>query len=395
MKSLFFSSNELYRCLTHIEKRNMCLTEDIFTEKSKQLVEDLSKGLYQFSFKQNGKIFLNSKTDSFEFLFQNLVLRNIYKNIKAVYKINQADRDKIISQIKILLEEKNPYWIIKLDIKSFFESIDKQKIIQSLKNGCSLNSQTISLLEQVLSHPTMNGMRGLPRGLCISSVMSELYLEKFDIEIKGVEGVYYYARFVDDIIVFCTSKLVRDEIECRAKELLDNLGLSINNQKVQKWQNDSADSLSYLGYAFRHNRDKLSISIADNKIKKLKSRIVKSFVAYSKNNDYQLLKKRIRFLTGNTIFFKKKYLLPVFVGIHYNYKRIDDEENLRELDGFYRKILNCKRGKLGNAIKNGLDDVKIKELSKYSFKFGHDRKVRHFFSTNEIKDITRCWQCIN
>lgn len=43
---------------------------------------------------------------------------------------------------------------------------------------------------------------GLPRGLSISSVMSELYMKYFDLRIRRLEGVYYYARFVDDIVVF-------------------------------------------------------------------------------------------------------------------------------------------------------------------------------------------------
>ena len=146
MKSLVFSIDELYKCSTQSERRNLVLTEEKFKEKTQLLVDSLLNNTYVFSFKQCGKIFINSHTDKINYLFQNLVLRKIYRNIETIYKLTQSNRDKIISQIEILLKEKCPYWILKLDIKSFYESIDKQKIIDDLKKGYRLNSQTLNLV---------------------------------------------------------------------------------------------------------------------------------------------------------------------------------------------------------------------------------------------------------
>lgn len=392
MKSLVFSIDELYKCSTQSERRNLGLTEEKFKEKTQLLVDSLLNNTYVFSFKRCGKIFINSHTDKINYLFQNLVLRKIYRNIETIYKLTQSNRDKIISQIEILLKEKCPYWILKLDIKSFYESIDKQKIIDDLKKGYRLNSQTLNLVENVLNNSSLSSVSGLPRGLCISSIMSEQYLKKFDLEIKRIDGVYYYARFVDDIIIFCISEKARNETENKIGLLFNDLKLRVNTKKIQKWDLNSSDSLSYLGYEFKHDGNDLLITIALKKINKIKTRIVKSFLNFSKDQDFQLLKKRIKFLTGNMVLCEKKKLSHILVGIHYNYKKITDLGALSELDDFYRNILKCRVGKLGSCLKASISRRQRKELFKYSFKFGFEKKVRHYFSSNDVTEITRCWQ---
>ena len=51
-----------------------------------------------------------------------LVLRKLYDNIKKIYKDEQANRNFIINQIRILLSDTCKFWIIKTDIEKFYES---------------------------------------------------------------------------------------------------------------------------------------------------------------------------------------------------------------------------------------------------------------------------------
>lgn len=392
MKSLVFSVDELYKCSTQSERRNYRLTRDNFEEKFRELIQSFTDGTFRFSFTKKDNVFSNSKIDRYEYLFQDLVLRKIYKNTRIIYKLSQANRDKIISQIKILLEENNPYWVLKLDLKSFYESINREEIFQKMKSDYRLNRQTLNLVEKIFNQPEFVGLDGVPRGLCVSSIMSELYMKKFDIEVKRISGVYYYARFVDDIILFCNSPSARENAEKEIVSLLEGLKLNLNLEKKQKWDMTSRDSLVYLGYAFNHERKKLIISIAQNKVNKIKTRIVKSFVNFTKNPNYDLLRQRIKFLSGNIVLRRKTSLSPIFVGIFYNYKMINNLSALKEIDGFYQKILKSKNGKLGAKLNALLSDAQLKELGKYSFAFGHEKKVRHFFSTDDMKKIVRCWQ---
>ena len=392
MKSLVFSVEELYKCSTQSERRNYRLTREFFEAKFRNIIQSFVDGTFNFSFKKKGKVFSNSKINKYEYLFQDLILRKIYKNTRTIYNLSQANRDKIISQIKILLEENNPYWVLKLDLKSFYESINREEIFQKIKSDYRLNRQTLNLVEKIFSLPEFENLNGVPRGLCISSILSELYMKRFDIEVKRISGVYYYARFVDDIILFCNSHSARENAEKEIYSLLEDLKLKLNLGKIQKWNATSEECLVYLGYAFSHERKKLIISIAQNKVNKIKTRIVKSFVNFTKNQDYHLLKQRIKFLSGNIVLKRKTSLSPIFVGIFYNYKMINNFTALKEIDSFYQKIIKSKNGKLGSKLNTLLSETQLKELGKYSFAFGHEKKVRHYFSTDDMKKIVRCWQ---
>lgn len=389
MKSLVFSADELYKCSLQSERRNLHLTKELFTEKSKDLIKKLTDGLYDFSFKEKNLFYVNSQLDKFEFFFQNLVLRNIYKNIKTLYKLTQSNRDEIVSQIHTLLKEKN-YWILKLDLKSFYESINFCKVIEKLKKTCRLNSQTIFLLEKIFTQLENNV--GVPRGISVSAIIAELFMKDFDLNVKRKDGVYYYARFVDDMIIFCSSKETQEKVKKEIEEELKKMGLELNDKKIQIWDNSSTDELTYLGYEFSHNEKKIDISIAEKKIKKIKTRIVKSFINFVKNKNFNLLENRIKFLTGNMTL-EKIDLGHVNVGIFYNYKLISEKgkQKLRGLDCFYQKILNCKSGKLGVSLSRRLLYGQKKRLKHYSFLFGFENKVRHSFSFQEMNEIKRCW----
>lgn len=92
---------------------------------------------------------------------------------------------------------------------------------------------------------------GLPRGLSISSVMSELYMKYFDLRIRRLEGVYYYARFVDDIVVFCSNEKTQENAWNFISESLAKMGLCMNTTKSYKWNSQQKTiKLNYLGYTF-------------------------------------------------------------------------------------------------------------------------------------------------
>lgn len=109
----------------------------------------------------------------------------------------------------MLLNPNKCYWVIRLDIKSFYESINKEAVLEKLYSEYRLSPQTVFLLKQLFNTQDIKESSGVPRGLSVSSCLSELTMKYFDIEIKQLEGVYYYARFVDDIIIFVLQRIAR------------------------------------------------------------------------------------------------------------------------------------------------------------------------------------------
>lgn len=329
-------------------------------------------------------------------IYDLLVLRKLNSNIKNVYNVKQSDRNSIIHQVSTLLTENSrDMYITRLDIKDFYQSIDINTILTKLlKNDILLSYHSKYLLRQLFqNHNQFIGKKGLYYGLNLSATLSELYMRDFDKKIKSLSGVYYYARYVDDIIIFSfkeldIKRLINDE------KLLPK-GLSLNSKKYEylKIIGSSNFKLDFLGYEFKctkiEKKINFSISISKNKIDKIKKRIILSFLDFYKNSDFDLLHNRIKFITGNYNIYKNdnRFLNG---GLSYNYKLVNNEDVFKELDTFLLKTIFSKKGSLGK--KNHLTISQKKILKKYSFLFSFNNSVFHKFSRSKHSMIKRCWK---
>ena len=397
-----FSAKELYRCSSQKERRNFPgEKEELLDVIQKVAVENILSDSFRMKLKKQDGLILNAqpKADN-EHLCQDLVLRKLYHNIKRIYNVTQANRSSIIRQMLILLKEDVPLWIVRLDVKHFFESIDRDFLITRIEDNGRLNIQSILLLKEINSYLKSSNLPGLPRGLAISSALSEVYMKYFDLDVKRMEGVYYYARYVDDIVIFCTSKESQEKVWNEIPEMLHKLKLIKNDDKSFKWADTSTQPLTFLGYDIqvakcRRDRGKMinykdvEVSIADKKIKMIKTRITRAFAKYTKERDFDLLQNRIKFLTGNFTIYSKATLAPIKVGIFFNYKEITLHHQLQYLDSYYQRILHCKNGSL--CSKFLFSKEQIKSLEKYSFEFGFKHHVNHHFTTKMLTNIKQAW----
>lgn len=386
-----FSSQQLMRLCKQDEWEDYDLTKDRLLKLIDDNFEKIISGTFEFQINQVGDYYL---TDD---LPQKLILRKLNDNLKRLYKDEQANRRIIIRQVKTLLEENGPMWILKTDIEHFYESINKEKIILKLKNDSMLSFHSLYLIDKLFSNDKIAGITGIPRGLNISSTLSEIYMRKFDRWIQRVIGVYYYARFVDDIVIFSNDKSIIEDINKNINSKLEE-GLKKKVRKTAIYDGSNikdSHPLEYLGYKFTttvKGRNKfLSLSIAEKKVKKIKSRIIYSFLDYLKNTDFNLLEKRIKFLTGNFSVKKGNDGNELKAGIYYNYSHITDLKVFDELNIFYRKLLYSRKGSLGIKLNIKLSPSQKYILSKYSFKHGFLKKVYIPFTFEEMSNIKKCW----
>lgn len=392
MYSQSFSPKALYACTTQAERRNSGLKKDDFIDAiGNELGNTIVDGSYRFHIKQEGDLFLNGRIRrSFSCLCQNLILRKLHKNIKAIYKVQQADRNTIVSQMKILLNENVDMWVVRLDVRHFYESINRMELLTKLIEDARLSYTSLSLIQSLFREQVLAVGTGIPRGLGVSAAMSELYMKYFDLTIRRIEGVYYYARFVDDIIVFCSTERSINLVRETAPEGLNSLGLTLNTEKSYTWSSTAhGTELVYLGYAFKKIGGKADVSIAGKKINVIKTRLTKSFVRYAKDHNFDMLKMRVKFLTGNFTLYQADTLLPIRVGLFFNYKQATNTDCLDDLDKYYQKLLHCRTGKLGSHI--AMSKLETKDLEKYSFRFGYENHVNHHFTTDQMDMITNCW----
>jgi len=401
-----FNSKELIKYLKKGELiRNGLEIEDVESEIT-TLEEQILDESFEFDIKFNdGYYFVEN-------ISQKLLLRKLNDNIKRIYKDEQANRKFIIHQIKTLLKETAPFWIIKTDITAFYESVNRDRIFRKLKNDAMLSYYSIFLLKKIFENPNIISFSGLPRGLNISSSLSEIYMRNFDKAIQRHKDVYYYARFVDDIIIFLNNKE-------RAFELFQNLNSIISNEKLDLQINEDKtelidginfkilkkgynkkpihNNIEYLGYKFNLNEteskreNKLQVSIADKKIKKIKSRIIRSYIDYTKTNDFELLKKRIKFLTGNYGISKSNDGSILKAGIYFNYTHINNLGILKELNIFHKKIIYSRKGNLGIKLNARLSNTQRDILNKHCFIAGFRNKTFNSFTFVEMGQIIKSW----
>ncbi|MEO6680079.1 MAG: antiviral reverse transcriptase Drt3a [Pseudomonas sp.] len=325
-------------------------------------------------------------------------LRRVNKILGRIYKVKQADRDTITEQISSLISDTSHFTIIKGDIKSFYESIPRESIIAKVESNRILSYHNRRIVRQVFSRVSMTGAKGLPRGISISSSLSELYIREFDRYVQSLEGVYYYARYVDDFVVFCHTR--SDNILGDIASKLKQLHLSLNHKKIKKVCSKKLhlgnDRLSFLGYEHFLTPDKsVKVRISRNRIRKIKSRIILAFLDYAKNKNINLLCLRLKFITGNYLIREASRNDDVshglMAGFFYNNKILSDLEQVRELDMFLLRLSHSKMGSIYRAI--GAADMRAACIATrgISFDKGFIQRAIYTIAKTEFSEIKKCW----
>jgi len=395
------------RELVHAEKRNLI---------SQETLNKINTGkIYNNPIK---KIEIRGK-EAFVFneVAPELATRLVAKNIRKNYNAQQSDRHHIISTLISLLHDGTPYHIYRFDVKEFYESIDRKELLFQLTAEEKCSPTTIRLLEELFRIFDFHSIRGLPRGLSISSTLSEVYLKAFDENMGKLSDIFFYSRFVDDIIVISSDSIPKKEMERVISEKLpESLEFHKQGKKshlsLPKINNNSSRNqrFEYLGYYFkvyesysgekgqRRQKRKVDIDISPEKVSKIKQRLASSFAHYlagpKNQKDYLLLKNRIRALSGNYIIKDPITGIGIKTGIYFNYMYADiaTESSLKDLDNFFRRLLFSKKDNLSKKISKEISLPERRWLSGYSFTTGFRNVRYHSFNYKTLKEIKECWK---
>ncbi|QRO31082.1 antiviral reverse transcriptase Drt3a [Chromobacterium violaceum] len=340
-----------------------------------------------------------------------LLIRMTCANLKSVSKafLNQS-RKRISKNILSFIEEGIPFKIYRLDIKSFFESFSNEEIYEKITEIKKLSPISKDIIFQLINEFKNQGGKGLPRGIGISSVIADILMYNFDDHAKSRPNVFYYARYVDDIIIITRGS---EEQSAFVSELSNKLptGLAFNN-KTKFYDIPRIDIKSpnifdfdFLGYNFSWNAEKykkqynsksyyrkINVNMTKNKVNTIKTRIIRSLIEYTQNHDELLLIDRIKFLTGNFRIFDKKTLVGRMSGIYYNHSLIkNDSKSIQSLDNFIRDILFSKNSRFSKKY-SAIIPKKIKrKLLNFSFSNCLNSESFFHFHPIRIREIQRCW----
>ncbi|HFD4036244.1 TPA: antiviral reverse transcriptase Drt3a [Vibrio parahaemolyticus] len=337
-----------------------------------------------------------------------LVLRKANSNLKRLYRLKQTDRDAIVNQLKSLLKEQLPYHLYRLDIHKFYESIQHNVVLDLIHTNTALNYRTKNFITNFLKAFNSEESKGFPRGISLSATLSELLMRKFDHDVQQHLEVFYYARFVDDIVIVTSTKESKDFVTELENILPGGLRFNSGKDGSEKISivkatpsHTKAQKFTYLGYEFLIDEQKKStkddkvikLDIAQSKTKRIKTRLIKSFINFEKNNDFKLLLDRVKLLTSNYSLLDKKKEIQVMSGIYYNYKCIDDNKSksLRDLDSLLRRIIYNNKS-LSSSGSLNLSTRQRNELLKYSFSNGFKKRIKVHFSPTRQNKLQRTWK---
>lgn len=347
-----------------------------------------------------------------------LVVRKLRLNLKVCSSSLLESRTQIVRCLSLLLEEGVPYRVYRLDIRSFFESFDAAHVLKSISDVRRLSPKSKGLIASLLARHSDMGGTGIPRGLAISSTLSELLMNDFDARVQRASDTFFFARYVDDIIVVTSARETASEFLSKMRSWLPP-GLEFNSTKMtiadtggrlQKVDSPVSQVLlrfDYLGYGFtvrnplksetKNFKDgdlarEVEIDIATKKLKKIKTRLVRSFLDFSKTSDWPLLKDRVAYLTQNFSVYNPKAGGKKIAGIFYSYPLAREySPGLKELDSFLRNAALAKNGRLFASTSGLLSGQQRRALLRYSFSRGHASKNFVHFSPQRIREIQRCW----
>lgn len=335
------------------------------------------------------------------------LFKQIQKNIQHSFKVKQADRNEIVSQVVNMLDNGFPKYIIRTDIKSFYESIPHDKLKKVINRNHILSPLSKKVINEILRlYQSITGHdKGIPRGIGISAYLAELYMRDFDNDIKNLENITYYARYVDDIITVFTPNNKYDSTNYLnlIDEKITRYGLARNtdiskNKLTDMRQNSINFNFNFLGYKIDFSPNKLKIEISDNKEQRYKNKINLAIDDYNTSSKYdernarKLLIKRLRYLTGNIRLLGVKK--DILIGIYFSNQQITEQTKLQELDNYLTSVAidtNLQPYSRLN-LANG-DKLRIK-LKSFKFVDGFKEKKFYKFSKNELEEILSIWKSL-
>lgn len=114
-----------------------------------------------------------------------------------------AAANKIQGYMRIMRRNQGKYYILKMDISKYFNSIDRDVLLKILRHDI-VDADLLNLINTIIFSDTQH--TGVPIGNYTSQYFANIYLNKLDQYCKHNLGVKYYVRYMDDFIILAPNK---------------------------------------------------------------------------------------------------------------------------------------------------------------------------------------------
>lgn len=417
-----------YEETTFLDVLNVQLQE-LKIEKVEALAEDMqtvadSVNNRAFKFEIDSHLY----EDKEEFTLRNsresyYAMKQLLHNMKRTFKIEMLGRHQIMTSIKPLLNISMPIYIIRTDVSDFFESIPQDVLLQKVYDNNLLSFKSKSLIKQIFyayenikdTSRTSAGV-GVPRGIGISSMLSEIYMQDIDQMLKSRTEVIFYVRYVDDIFMVLTSlgtfkslndlyddmMMVFKENGLEIKPIGDKKCKLITYNPIKSFS--SPKTFEYLGYQLKLSTKKIGdscrfklvteYSLSGKKKRTLNERINNAFKHFETLSKKDVKAARrdlldsLDYITGNFRLSNSKSHAKA--GLYYSNDLID---NPSIWDAFTRTLqshpINPYDGLFADSVeRQKFIDALNKRIRKVDFKRRWEEKKMFDFTLSRIAEIS-------
>jgi group II intron reverse transcriptase/maturase len=152
-------------------------------------------------------------------------------------------------------------WVVDADIRSFFDSIDQEKLMLLLSQRIS-DRRVLKLCRRWLEAGVMEdgtireNLAGTPQGGVISPLFANIYLDAFDrMWQRRCSHLGTLVRYADDLVVLCRRQSQAKEALRQIHRMMERLSLELHPEKTclvnLSW---GKESFEFLGWTVRKRR---------------------------------------------------------------------------------------------------------------------------------------------
>lgn len=145
-------------------------------------------------------------------------------------------------------------WVLDADIANFFDNLDHHRLLKEVRLHID-NPGILCLIKSWISVGvvTQEGLilpqKGIPQGAVISPILANIYLHEFDELVSATD--LKLVRYADDFLILSRSHERILSAKLEILNLLDSMGLTINNEKTQITNFERG--FRFLGHGFIEN----------------------------------------------------------------------------------------------------------------------------------------------
>jgi len=191
-------------------------------------------------------------------------------------------------------------WVLDADIKSFFDNIPHELIIDLVAERVA-DGNILAIVREFLTAGVMEDdfflptLQGTPQGGVISPLLANIVLDVLDQRLA--QAGLRFVRYADDFIVLCPDKSSAEQALALVSRIVqDELGLSLSSEKT--YVASFSQGFTFLGFQFSFS----GITVSQKSLRKFKDKL-RDLTIRNHNLDLNALRRLNRSLVGFALYF--------------------------------------------------------------------------------------------